>query len=448
MAHVNKATEKVSTRNITPIAIAVFLGGIGGGIAFPILPLLGLRLGLSGVLIGFILAANRITRLGMNPITGNWIDRIGGKRPLALGLLIEAFSTATFSIALHTTIPGWLLLAGRAVWGIGSSMLIVGGMTLALNLSNERTRGRSTAVVRMAMSLGMPAGLLTGGIIAGLWSDDAAFLAATVSAVIAALISWILIPNTRPERAAAGSGDDDARGVRGAARSSRGEAVGAGRRAAAGGIMARLGEEERIVVTADRRVKIVWLTKLLVFLSIQGALLTTLVLVIHHRGLVLFGLGVQTTAGVLMAVMILSSASITVFVGQALDRIPSRVLISLPAVSAAVIGFAVLGMSRSLVPAVAGLVAIGFGMGGTSIPLLTLLGDLTPMGQRGHTVGIYQFFGDIGGSIGPIAGVELSRYVGFETVYLGIAGLLLVIVLLLLRLRSAERQLASSGTRG
>lgn len=410
------SSERIATRAIGPVAVAVFLGGIGGGIAFPILPLLGIRLGLSGLLVGFILSANRITRLGMNPITGSWIDRVGGKRPLAIGLLIEAISTATFSIALHTSIPGWLLLAGRAVWGIGSSMLIVGGVTLALNLSDERTRGRSTAAVRMAMSLGMPAGLLAGGIIAGVWSDDAAFLAATACALIAAALSWILVPDAMVSRAEGTSG-----------------------RPAARGIGQRLREELRIVVHADGRIKMVWLTNLLVFFSIQGTLLATLVLVINHRRLTMLGFGVQTVAGVLMAVMILSSAVMTVFVGRTLDRIPSRVLVSLPSIIAAAVGFALLAMSRSMLPAVIALVTIGVGMGGTSIPLLTLLGDLTPPGNRGHTVGIYQFFGDIGGSLGPIAGVELTGRIGFESAYLSVAALLLVIVFLLIRLRSAER---------
>lgn len=418
------AAERVSGRNIGPVAIAVFLGGIGGGLAFPILPLVGLRVGLSGFMIGLILSANRITRLGMNPITGNLIDRIGGKRPLAIGLIIEAASTALFSLAIHTSVPGVLLLTGRATWGIGSSLLIVGGMTLALNLSNERTRGRSTAVVRMALSLGMPAGLVAGGIIAGLISDDAAFLAAAGSAVVAAIISWILIPDhPATQKAHAGSPRTSENGTD----------------ARPPSIADRLRRELHLVLSADRRIKTVWLTNMLIFFSIQGTLLATLVLVINHRGLTLFRLGVQPTAGLLMAIMMLSSSGVTVFVGRTLDRISSRILVSLPSVGAAAIGFALLGVSRTLNPAIAGLILIGIGMGGTSIPLLTLLGDLTPSAHRGHAVGIYQFFGDIGGSLGPIVGVEVSRYIGYEPVYLGVACLLLVIVGLLFRLRAAEK---------
>ncbi len=401
---------------VAPVAIAVFLGGIGGGIAFPILPLLGVRLGLSGVLIGFILSANRITRLGMNPIAGNWIDRIGGKIPLAVGLVVEAAATGTFSLSLLTSVPGLFLLLGRVLWGVGSAMLLVGGMTLALNLSTEENRGRNTALVRMALSLGMPAGMLVGGVVAGLISDGAAFVAATIAAGGAAVMSWFLIPD-----------------VKGAARSSRAD------EGSRPGVLDRLRAEVRTVVRADRRIHIIWLTNLLVFFTIQGVLLATLVLVVNKRGLSLPYFGVQATSGVLMAVMILSSAAVTVIVGRVIDRVPSRVLPVIPAISIAAAGFAILGLSRNLIPAAVSLVLIGAGSGGTSTPLLTLLGDLTPGERRGNVVGLYQFFGDIGGSLGPIAGVEFGRLVGYQPVYLALAALLALIILIMLNLLRADR---------
>ncbi len=394
-----------SFAGIGALAVAVFLGGIGGGIAFPILPLLGVRLGLSGFFIGMILAANRITRLGMNPLTGHWIDRVGGKLPLTVGLIIEAAATAGFSLSLHTAIPGPLLLLGRAIWGVGSSLLIVGGMTLGLNATDESHRGRSTAAVRMAMSLGMPAGLLLGGIVAGLVSDEAAFYTSSAVALLGAGISWFFVPNGAVKKA---ENEERSAGLRG---------------------------ELRYIVGADRRIQTVWITNLFVFFSIQGVLLATLVLVVQHRHLTLGALGVQPTAGGLMALLILSSAAVTIRVGRALDRAPSRVAFTLPAAIASAAGFVLLAFSTGLIVAGLSLVLIGVGMGGISVPLLTLLGDLTPEGRRGHTVGIYQLFGDVGGSLGPVVGVQLAGELSFRAVYAGVAVLLLLVALLLLTLR-------------
>lgn len=406
-----------------PVAAVVFLGGIGGGIAFPIIPILGVTLGLPALLVGWILAANRVTRLFANPFTGLWIDRIGGKLPLTLGLLVEALATATYALALHTAVPGGLLLLGRAIWGLGSSAIFVGGVTLALNASDEENRGRATAAVRMAMSLGMPAGLVAGGLVAGLASDEAAFWFATAVTLIAAALAWTLVPDRGRRGTRFG---DEAR-----------EAV---------GWRTRFVSAVRAAFAADRRVQAVWLVNLLVFFSLQGVLLATLVLLIHARGLSLAGLGDQPMAGVLMAVMILASAGVTAYLGGALDRLPSRSGLALPGVLSAAAGFVLLALTHSAWPAVAGVVLMGLGMGGISIPLLTLLGDLTEETRRGRVVGIYQLFGDVGGSLGPIVGVALVTVLGFAPVYLGVGGLLLTIVPLLTLLWGAERRSRSGAT--
>lgn len=400
------------------MALVVFLGGIGGGIAFPIIPILGVTLGLPALLVGWILSANRVTRLFANPVAGSLIDRFGGKGPLTLGLVVEAAATGTYSLALQTAFPGWLLLLGRAIWGLGSSAIIVGGMTIALNVSTEENRGRSSAVVRLALSLGMPAGMLAGGLVAGFVSNDAAFLFATGVTLLAAALAWSTVPRLVPSTTA-----------RAPARApvSVGERV---RHASA------------VVLHADRKVQAVWLANLLVFFSMQGTFLATLVLVVDARHLWLAGLTVQPMAGILLAVMMLASAGITVYVGAALDRVPSRTGLALPGVTAAAAGFAVLAWAASPWTAVAAVVLIGIGMGGTSTPLVTLLGDLTQEEHRGQVVGYYQFFGDVGGSIGPIVGVELVTGWGFTPTYLLVAGLLLLEVPLLGLLWRAERRLA------
>lgn len=401
-----------------PVAVVVFLGGIGGGIAFPIIPILGVELGLPAFLVGWILSANRVTRLFANPVAGGLIDRYGGKWPLTVGLFVEALATGTYSLALHTPYPGWLLLLGRAIWGIGSSAIIVGGVTIALNASSEANRGRSTAAVRLALSLGLPAGMLAGGLVAGFVNNDAAFLFAAAVTLVAGALAWWTVPSTEPGRA--NPSGEQGRPLL------LSERV---RRAAA------------TVVHADRRVQAVWLANLLVFFSVQGTLLATLVLLIHARGISVAGLAEQPMAGALLAVMMLASAGVTLYIGAALDRVPTRTGLALPGVAAAAAGFIVLALTSNPWLAVVGVVLLGLGMGGTSIPLLTLLGDLTPESRRGQVVGYYQFFGDVGGSLGPILGIELVMGLGFTTTYLGVAALLLLELPLLGTLWRAERRL-------
>src|SRR5690625_1017540 len=102
-------------------AIALF-SGFGGGVVFPILPMLGVRLGLSALMVGLILAANRITRIFFNPLTGLLVDRYGARWPVAAGLFLETVAVLGFSVALHSHSPALWFLGGRVVWGVGSSL--------------------------------------------------------------------------------------------------------------------------------------------------------------------------------------------------------------------------------------------------------------------------------------------------------------------------------------
>ena len=69
--------DGAANRRILSLATLAFVGGLGGGVVFPILPLLGLQLGIPAVLIGLILSLNRITRLAVNPLSGMVVDRFG-----------------------------------------------------------------------------------------------------------------------------------------------------------------------------------------------------------------------------------------------------------------------------------------------------------------------------------------------------------------------------------
>lgn len=187
------------------VGLITFIGGLGGGLVFPILPALGLELGIPSFFIGLILSANRMTRVVFDVPAGRLVDRVGGKGPLALGLGLEALGIMAYSGGLHFGNTAWWLLGGRIVFGIGSALLMVGAQAVVLALSSHADRGRRTATVRIALSLGMPGGLVLGGIVADLASDDAAFWVGAVVTIVGAALAWWQVPSgspeTRPRRA-------------------------------------------------------------------------------------------------------------------------------------------------------------------------------------------------------------------------------------------------------
>lgn len=367
-----------------------FIGGVGGGLVFPILPVLGLQLGIAGAMIGLILSANRITRLAFDTLAGRMVDRFGGKVPVAAGLLIECVSILGYSAGLRYAHPAWWFLGGRALFGVGSALLFVGAQATVLGLSGEAERGRRLATVRIAMGMGLPGGLVLGGLIADRVSDDVAFLAGAALTFAGALTAAALVPAAGPGAGHGGQPDRD------------------GVRSRLSGMLRT--PEFPFLATA-------WAFNMLVFLSVQGVLLATLVVLIQRRGLYLPGLGGQGTAGMVMAAMMAAASVMALSVGRAVDRLALRSTLLAPALAGLAAGFIVLGVAHSLALTFTGVLLVGACLNGVNIPMLALLGDVTAPDRYGRAVGLYQLFGDVGGSLGPILGMEAALHLGVKVSY-------------------------------
>ena len=95
-----------SDRAIVAAVIAsTFFVGFGGGVVFPILPNLGVVLGISPFLVGLILSANRFTRLFANAPAGIVVDRAGTRTPFVVGLLVQGIGTAGYIVAINSGAP-------------------------------------------------------------------------------------------------------------------------------------------------------------------------------------------------------------------------------------------------------------------------------------------------------------------------------------------------------
>jgi MFS family permease len=168
-------------------------------------------------------------------------------------------------------------------------------------------------------------------------------------------------------------------------------------------------------------------------------LLATIAVLVDQRQLFVFGLGAEGSAGLLMAVLMSARAGASLAAGRVLDRTKSRTRLLLPAMALVAIGFAGLGLATSAVTAAMALLVIGVGSGGLTIPMLTLLGDVTPPHLHGRALSVYQWSSDFGGALGPAAGLELGRLVGFGPSYAGVGLLMLAMALPLCGLIARER---------
>lgn len=392
-------------RTAWAIAPGLWLAGIGGGIVFPILPLLGLRAHLAPLLIGFILAGNRVTRVVANPWVGSMVDRYGGKRLLSVGLLLEALVMGIYVMAVRSGAIGPLFLAGRLIWGPASALIFVGGQTLALNAGPARYRGRTTGIVRAAQSLGTPSGMVLGGLLAGLYGNETAFVVGAGAALAAALVAWIKVPDLRVPGVAPRRWRDILGSLR------------------------------------DRRVDALAVLNFGSFFSVQGLLLATVVLVVAENHLLVAGFPPEATSGVLLAVLLGAGALATLVAGRLADRLRGRTSVALLGLALMIPGFLWLAWDQTAVWAVAAaLMVVGGGMGMFNVPLLALLGDLVRPERRGSAVGSFQLFGDLGGSLGPVVGTTAVAAWGTHIPYLLTTGVLMAISPVGLWLWRSERE--------
>ena len=377
------------------LILGVFFGGLGGGVAFPTLPRLGPILGISPFLVGIILSANRFTRLVCNAPAGSVLDAIGTRRPMIVGFCLQGLAPFGYVLALNAGSIGLdsaaVFLAARALWGIGSAFVFVGAFATITHVTTPENRGRWVGYMRGGQSLGFPAGLVLGGLLADTYGFTVAFVVAGCAGLFAAIVVWVVLPDLEPDVDRTGS-------LR----------------------------EIPAVVRGDPRIASVGAVNFVVRFLFVGILLSTVVLYAAENGIAIGALSETGVSGVVMALAVLGASVTTVSVGRYSDRLDNRALIAIPALGVLGVGFGVLALVPTLVGALGGVALIGVGVGGTNPPLLAYLGDISPGGDIGKLGGVYNTFGDLGSTLGPLVALPLVAEVGFTVEYL--ACVLLVVL--------------------
>jgi MFS family permease len=388
------------------LAPGTLLAGIAGGIAFPILPIVGLRLGLSLPFIGVILAANRAMRVVSSPVVGVFADRFGGRRTLLVGLAVQIVVLGLFAIGIVAHAAGPFFLAGRLLHGPGSACVFIAAQALALHAGGPSQGGRAAGTVRAAMVLGVPIGLAAGGLLSEAVGDAATFGIAAGAVVLALVAAFLRVPDWR------------------------------------GPIGRRVPLLEALRAMRDRRLCVIGALNWVLNFSVGGMILTTLALLVHERHLSVLSRNEQGTAGLLMGWMIVVDAALTPLAGRIGDRWRAHARVATVAMVFLVAGLAVVGLSHEATGLAAGLALVGAGGAGLGPSLLVLMGNIVPPDRRGTGVGLMQFCGDVGGMLGPLVGTALLA--GATAVpYVGTAALSACFIPLAVWLGRVEKRAAT-----
>jgi EmrB/QacA subfamily drug resistance transporter len=158
------------------------------------LPSIRADLGFSGTSLAWVVNAYLLTFGGFLLLGGRLGDLYGQRRLFLIGLVL--FTTASLACGLSTT--QGLLVAARAVQGVGGAIVSAVALSLIMTLFTETAeRTRAMGVFGFVMAAGGSLGVLLGGVLTDLLSWHWIFLVNLPIGVVVVVLTLALIPEHR-----------------------------------------------------------------------------------------------------------------------------------------------------------------------------------------------------------------------------------------------------------
>ncbi len=364
----------------------------------PSLPEILVDLDLSKRWAGIIVGAGPAPGILFAPILGVLADRYGKRLIVSLSLCL--FGLATVPIALAPNV--WLLIAGRALQGVGASTLVAIAIAIIADFwdGDDRTRyiGWNSAVITSCVAL-LP---LAGGITADLssWRWAAAL---QLIAIPAALLVWLKLPDAsfveaNPTTTSAGTDDYDGP-------NDRAEVT-------VGNRLKKLGGSAR-----QTHVRPVLVLGFVSFFLIFGVFLTIMPLFLKSE------FGLETTERSLVialpgAFAVLGALSVSA-IRRRLDSHWKVLAIGLGLFCAAFVGLSVAPVIALVIAAAA---LYGFAEGFTIPTMQETSVRAAPPSERATYVALFTSASRTGQAVGPLAAAAIASTVG-DRISLGAAAL-------------------------
>ncbi|MEI2404931.1 MFS transporter [Niallia taxi] len=173
------------------LMLNVFLAFIGMGLVIPVMPTFMNMFGLSGTIVGLLVAAFAFSEFLFSPFAGRWADCYGRKKIIVFGLILFSISELIFGLASETL----FLFIGRLLGGIGAGLIMPAVMAYVVDITTEKERGIGMGWISAAISTGFIIGPAIGGYLVT-WGVRVPFFAAAVAALIAAVVTSFVLPES------------------------------------------------------------------------------------------------------------------------------------------------------------------------------------------------------------------------------------------------------------
>ncbi|CAM3188641.1 MFS transporter [Paenibacillus lupini] len=165
----------------------------GIGLVIPIMPKFMETLGITGGIVGLLVAAFSLTQLLFSPLAGRLSDKFGRKKMIVIGMIVFAVSEAMFGFASSSV----LLFVSRLLGGIAAAMIMPAVMAYAADVTTKEERAKGMGFINAAITTGFIIGPGIGGYIAE-FGIRAPFYAAGAAGLVAAFINLVSLRESRP----------------------------------------------------------------------------------------------------------------------------------------------------------------------------------------------------------------------------------------------------------
>lgn len=434
------------------ICAVIAVNQLGFGIVVPVLPLYADSFHVPQVAIGLAVAVYGLGRVFFNFPMGQLADRLGRKRVVLIGELITAAGSLLCAFAPSFE---WLLVF-RFIGGVGAATVITGTQVMVTDIATPENRGRIMSVYQGWFLFAVGLGPTPGGLLASWLGLQAPFIAFALLSLVAAMICWLWLPETRPRREeqATGPRSPDGAQLPAANRSPAGHAARQQDHQSLPGpeaLATGLGPRPRPTTAAVLRhllgtpaFPLVSLVTITHFMARTGAIFTIVPVMTRDRlGLDVAQIGLAMTLGNAVNLAMMPVA------GLLTDRLGRKPLI-VPGALLSAVAFGAFAFVDSYPMLLLLCLLWGFAVGfGGSAPG-AYVADLAPPGANGITMGAYRSLSDIGYVIGPTLLGLIADYFGAGTSLLTIGALFLVSGALfgVLAPETAPRRLAAARAAG
>jgi len=378
------------------LMFASFMLLVGMSLPAAFLPIFANDLDPSGTLVGFVVSSFFVSRIFIELPSGVLSDWFGRRKLLVGGLAIAAGGALMCSVADSV----YILMIGRALWGLGTALFFMNNMALILDLFKSSTMGRGLGTFQSVEFIGNFLGAPIGGFIAGIAGYRQVFFIAFFFSLCSFFVAFI-------------------------SRSLKQRDI-------------KTSEESKISVNEvfsnlrNWGLTVTYINSFSRLLIMQGVTGTIFPLFLSYH----LGMTVELI-GIIISLRTVGHIVATVTSGYFSDRFGRK-----PMIMTGLVAQSLCFYLYTVFPAFEPLLLIGFfegfGEGTVFTSLLVLLYEVAPAGFKGRAIGMYRTFLDLGGFLGPPFFMLLFNSVGSYYSFVSAIIIFLLNIALLATLKRKE----------